>query len=149
MFCKSLSKVFIFCVLATSAAFVSCQNPDDNVVPWVEVNVRVNTLDARYVDLQNVNGRIVVKNQGYGNNGIIVFRSSEDVFNAFDCTCTYEQSDTCAVVLDEGNIAGAICPVCGSKFELVNCGMPTTGMARHSLKSYRVNYNEPILRIFN
>ena len=149
MFCKSLSKVFIFCVLATSSAFVSCQNPDDDVVPWVEVSVRVNTLDARYVDLQNVNGRVVIKSQGYGNNGIIVFRSSEDVFNAFDCTCTYEQSDTCAVQLDENNIAGAICPVCGSKFELVNCGMPTTGKARHSLKSYRVSYNEPILRIFN
>lgn len=111
--------------------------------------MRVNTLDARYVDLQNVNGRVVVKNQGYGNNGIIVFRSSDAIFNAFDCTCTYEQSDTCAVQLDENNIAGAICPVCGSKFELVNCGMPTTGKARHSLKSYRVSYNEHILRIFN
>ncbi|MBO7495605.1 MAG: hypothetical protein J6T98_03550 [Salinivirgaceae bacterium] len=91
----------------------------------------------------------MIKNQGYGGNGIIVYRSSEAIFNAFDCTCTYEQSDTCAVIPDEGNIAGAVCPVCGSKFELVNCGMPTSGKAKHSLKSYRVSYNEPILRIFN
>ena len=149
MFDKSISKVLTFCVLATTAAIVSCQNPDDNVIPWVEVKVRINTLDAKFIDLQNVNGRIVVANQGYGGNGIIIYRSSESIFNAFDCTCTYEVSDTCAVILDEGNIAGAICPVCGSKYELVNCGMPTSGKARHSLKSYRVSYNEPYLRIFN
>ena len=149
MFCKSNSKVLIFCILATVWPFVSCQNPDDNVVPWTEVKVRINTLDARYIDLQSVNGRVVVEHQGYGGNGIIVYRSSETIFNAFDCTCTYEQSDTCAVIPDDGNIAGAVCPVCGSKYELVNCGMPTSGKARYSLKSYRVSYNEPILRIFN
>ena len=149
MFYKSLSKVLIFCVLATTAVFVSCANPDDNVVPWVEVRVRINTLDAKYIDLQSDGGRIVIKNEGYGNNGIIVYRLSESIFNAYDCTCTYEVSDTCAVTLDEGNIAGAVCPVCGSKYELINCGMPTSGKARHSLKSYRVSYNEPYLRIFN
>lgn len=150
MFDNSISKVLTFCVLATTAAFVSCVNPDDNVVPWTEVKVRINTLDAKYIDLQSPTGRIIIKNEGYGGNGIIVYRPTyKDFFNAFDCTCTYEVSDTCAVVLDEGNIAGAVCPVCGSKFELVNCGMPTSGKARHSLKSYRVSYNEPILRIFN
>ena len=149
MFDNSISKVLTFCVLATTAAFVSCVNPDDNVVPWTEVKVRINTLDAKYIDLQSVNGRVVVKNEGYCDNGIIVYRASDEIFNAFDCTCTYEVSDTCAVILDEGNIAGAICPVCGSKYELVNCGMPTSGKARHSLKSYRVSYNEPFLRIYN
>ena len=149
MICKSLSKVFTFCILATAAAFVSCFNNDDDVVPWTEVKVKINTLDAKYIDLQNINGRVIVKNEGYGGNGIIVYRASESGFNAFDCTCTYEVSDTCAVILDEGNIVGAVCPVCGSKYELVNCGMPTSGKARHSLKSYRVSYNEPDLRIFN
>lgn len=149
MICKSLSKVLTFCILATAAACVSCFNEDDDVVPWTEVKVRINTLDAKYIDLQSVSGRTIVKNEGYGGNGIIVYRSTESIFNAYDCTCTYEVSDTCAVVLDEGNIAGAVCPICGSKFELVNCGMPTSGKARHSLKSYRVSYNEPFLRIFN
>jgi hypothetical protein len=118
-------------------------------VPWVEVKVRINTLDAKYIDLQSDNTRVVVKDCGYGGNGIIVYHTFDNNFNAFDCTCTYEVSDTCAVVLDEGNIAGAVCPVCGSKFELINCGMPTSGKARYSLKSYRVSYNEPYLRIFN
>ncbi len=149
MICKSLSKVLTFCILATAATCVSCFNEDDDVVPWTEVKVRINTLDAKYIDLQSVSGRTIVKNEGYGGNGIIVYRSTESIFNAYDCTCTYEVSDTCAVVLDEGNIAGAVCPICGSKFELVNCGMPTSGKARHSLKSYRVSYNEPFLRIFN
>lgn len=149
MICKFLSKVLTFCILATVAACVSCFNEDDDVVPWVEVKVRINTLDAKYIDLQSDNGRVVVKDCGYGGNGIIVYHTFDNNFNAFDCTCTYEVSDTCAVVLDEGNIAGAVCPVCGSKFELINCGMPTSGKARHSLKSYRVSYSEPILRIFN
>ncbi len=149
MICKSLSKVLTFCILATAAACVSCINPDDDVVPWVEVKVRINTLDAKYIDLQSDNSRVVLKDCGYGGNGIIVYHTFDNNFNAFDCTCTYEVSDTCAVVLDEGNIAGAVCPVCGSKFELINCGMPTSGKARYSLKSYRVSYNEPYLRIFN
>ena len=149
MICKSLSKVLTFCILATAAAFVSCFNNDEDVVPWVEVKVRINTLDAKYIDLQSDNSRAVVKGEGYGGNGIIVYHTTGNIFNAFDCTCTYEVSDTCAVQPDDGNIAGAVCPVCGSKYELVNCGMPTSGKARHSLKSYRVSYSEPILRIFN
>ena len=149
MFNKSLSKVLIFCVLAISMVFVSCINPDDDVVPWVEVRVRINTLDAKYIDLQSVSGRVIVNDAGYGGNGIIVYRSSESIFNAFDRTCTYEVSDTCAVEFDENNIAGAACPICGSKYELVNYGMPTSGKAKHSLKSYRVSYNEPYLSIHN
>lgn len=149
MICKSLSKVLTFCILATAAVCVSCFNEDDDVVPWVKVKVQINTLDAKYIDLQSPTGRVIIKNEGYGGNGIIVYHTFDNNYNAFDCTCTYEVSDTCAVVLDEGNIAGAVCPVCGSKFELINCGMPTSGKARHSLKSYRVSYHEPHLIIFN
>lgn len=147
---KQISKVLTFCCsLASLLIFHACDNIDDDVVPWVEVRVRINTLSAEYIDLQSISGRAIIKNEGYGANGIIVYRAGESVFNAFDCTCTNELSDTCGVVFDENNIAGAICPVCGSRYELMNCGMPTSGKARHSLKSYHVSYSEPYLIIRN
>ncbi len=150
MLIKSVSKIFTFCCFWTvTSIFASCTNVDDDVVPLVEVRVKINTLSAAYVDLQSVSGRAVVSNAGYGDNGIIIFRASETDFRAYDCTCTYEVSDTCAVILDDNNIAGAVCPVCGSKFELLNCGMPTSGKARHSLKSYRTSFADPYLIIRN
>lgn len=149
MLTKLSSKLLTFCFFAISIAFVSCDNKIDDVIPLVEVNVRINTLSAEYIDLQNVSGRAIIKNEGYMRNGIIVFRASETEFKAYDCTCTYEVSDTCAVVLDENNIAGAKCMHCNSKFELINCGMPTSGKAMHSLKNYRVRYSEPYLIIRN
>ncbi len=147
---KQFSKVLTFCCIITILLiFPTCANPYDDVVPWVEVRVRVNTLSAEHIDLQSISGRAIVKNVGYGGNGIIIYRASESIFNAFDCTCTYEVSDTCGVVFDENNVAGAVCPCCGSKYELMNCGMPTSGKARYSLKSYRVSYADPYLIIRN
>lgn len=147
---KHFSKVRTFCcILASLLIFPTCANPDDNVIPWTEVHVRINTLSAEYIDLQSISGRAIIKNEGFGGNGIIVYRASEAIFNAFDCTCTYEISDTCAVIPDENNIAGAVCPVCGSRYEIFNCGMPTSGKARYSLKSYKVSYSDPYLIIRN
>ncbi|MBR6310399.1 MAG: hypothetical protein IKR52_04280 [Paludibacteraceae bacterium] len=131
------------------AACVSCFNNDDDVVPWTEVNIKINPNSAKYIDLLSPLECILIEEEGYKKNGIIVFHTPKDDFAAFDCTCTYELSDTAAVRLNESRIGSVICPVCGSIYSLIDNGMPTSGKARYSLKSYRVSYNEPYLRIFN
>lgn len=147
---KLNTKILTFCILCiTCIILCSCRNIDDDVVPNVEVRVRINTLNAKYIDLQNNYGRVVIENEGYKGNGIIVVHTPEDEYKAYDCTCTYELSDTAAVRPDERDIAGAICPCCGSKFELINCGMPTSGKARYSLKSYRTTFSNNQLIIRN
>lgn len=148
---KRNTKLFTFCIICTLAlVFCACRNVDDDVVPNVDVRVRINILDAKYIDLQNDYGRIVVEREGYKKNGIIVMRVGENKFKAYDCTCTYELNDSAAVRPDDSNIVGAVCPVCGSKFELLDCGMPTSGKAHHALKSYRTTFtSSPYLIIRN
>ncbi|MCQ2376035.1 MAG: hypothetical protein MJ069_09100 [Salinivirgaceae bacterium] len=128
---------------------VSCHNEIDDVVPLVEVRVRINTLSANYIDLQNDYGRAIIPNEGFGSNGILVFRVAENDYRAYDCTCTACVSAGCAVKCDEGNIAGAVCDSCGSKFELIECGMPTSGKAKYALKSYRTSFYDNYLKIRN
>lgn len=147
---KPTTKLLTFCIICTVAlVFCACRNIDDDVVPNVEVRVRINVLNAKYIDLQDNYGRAVVEHEGYCGNGIIVIRVDENEYKAYDCTCTYELSDTAAVCPDDANIMGAVCPVCGSKYELLECGMPTSGKARHSLKSYHTSFASPFLIIRN
>jgi len=150
MYSKQNTKLLTFCIFCISAIFLcTCRNVDDDVVPDVEVRIRINTLNARYIDLQNNYGCVVIENEGYKRNGILVIHTLGNEYKAYDCTCTYELSDTAAVEPDEFSIGGAVCPVCGSKFELINCGMPTSGKARHSLKSYRTSFSDDKLIIRN
>ena len=91
---------------------------------------------------------------GFG--GVLVFHglasNGMDAFYAFDAACPHEASTNVRVEIDESAVY-AICPKCGSKFEVLNgFGNPVSGpcvQEKQGLKRYKVNAQGNKIYIFN
>jgi nitrite reductase/ring-hydroxylating ferredoxin subunit len=144
------SKILTFCLLsAVVFIFNNCGGDESDVVPNVEVKVNyISIYEPAYNSLLSISGSAIVPGVGYGGNGIIIFRVNEDEFKAYDCTCTYEIAEGNAVIKDSNNVAGAKCPYCGSKYELI-FGTVSAGPAKYPLKQYHVYFSDPYLTIRN
>lgn len=83
-----------------------------------------------------------------GSRGIIVYRDSFSSFKAYDRHCTYDSSNSCALVsVDVTNITG-LDDCCGSKFNLLT-GSINQGPATFPLKEYQTTFDGGVLHIFN
>ncbi|MDR1335929.1 MAG: (2Fe-2S)-binding protein [Tannerella sp.] len=72
---------------------------------------------------------------GYG--GVLVVHATDDRFYAFDLACPHEASRSVLVAPDENTIY-AVCPKCGTKYDLAfGTGAPD-GVSRFYLKKYSV-----------
>lgn len=91
---------------------------------------------------------------GFG--GVLVFHglasNGTDIFYAFDAACPHEASANVRVEVDETAVY-AICPKCGSKFEVLNgFGNPVEGpcvQERQGLKRYKTSRERNKIYIFN
>jgi len=90
---------------------------------------------------QNINQEI--ERTGYG--GVLVYHGLNNTattsYYAFDISCPYEANKSAIIEVDDAAIY-AICPKCGSKYELLNgIGNPVSGPSQQEgyyLKSYNV-----------
>jgi len=145
---KSLNHVNLAIFLITLFLFFftgSCEKSVSNPVPDTYVNV--------YFNLNNypvgVGQAITISHAvsgtpslGYDDNGIIVYRNSQDEFFAYDRTCPFHVEESIAVNLSQDNLF-AVCPVCGSTYQLFYYGFPTEGSpSEYPLKQYRISYNQ-------
>ena len=76
---------------------------------------------------------------GYG--GILVGNSAFNGYCAFDWACPYEYKEynkKVSVELQTDGIGTAICPVCQTKYDLNNGGIPKEGDSKERLKPYKV-----------
>ncbi|TVR74944.1 MAG: Rieske (2Fe-2S) protein [Marinilabiliales bacterium] len=136
-----LIKIFIISLLIST--FIGCDDYDN----WIP-NVRVD----EYLFLSHlqatlgINQAMMIDNAGV--NGILLFRLEDRQFNAFDRTCPFQPEDNCAVDFDDAELR-AVCPCCGSEFELFFNGDVVKGPARRPLKQYRTVIEGSRLRITN
>jgi nitrite reductase/ring-hydroxylating ferredoxin subunit len=87
-----------------------------------------------------------VERAGYG--GVLVYHglnnASTTSYYAFDISCPHEANRSVIVEVDDAGIY-AICPKCGSKYELLNgIGNPVSGPSQQEgyyLKPYTVSTN--------
>jgi len=133
----------------------SCRNENQDVVPYVPVNL--------ILDIQNdlahlgvgETATIVKDEQGFGvisythpdypqirlgqqvfGNGLILYRIAQYEFAVYDKTCTYRASDDyCAVEMDDTGLIPQ-CPCCQSKFAIPIDGAIANGPAAVPLKAY-------------
>jgi nitrite reductase/ring-hydroxylating ferredoxin subunit len=125
--------------------FSSCSKNDNSNIPLVPVNLNLHINDPAYINITVPGGWIYING---GSRGIIVYRLSNDEFNAYDRHCTYDSSNSCALVsVDISNITG-LDDCCGSKFILTD-GSVTQGPASLPLKQYNTSFNGSVLSIFN
>lgn len=140
-----LSKLRFFFILMTGIIWSqSCTREASDVVPDTYMNVTLVNIPAQIRINQSMiitNTMVPVNNLGYDNNGIIVYRNSQDEYFAYDRTCTYHVEESIPVNLWT-NPLFAICPQCSTKYQLYWSGIPADeGPSVYPLKQYKTSYN--------
>lgn len=139
-------KKTLYILLSLSLLIGSCNQDGNDVIPLVNVDLILNTSDPVYINLNAVGGWLYLN---AGSRGIIVYRSSNSEFKAYDRHCTYDPTNSCALVSVEVNNITALDDCCGSKFILAADGAVSNGPANLPLKQYRTTFDGSVLRIFN
>ncbi len=147
---------YFFLFLLSSIGFYSCSEDTNlnKIVPYVRVQFEhldnENKLGAVGNAIYLGENDIATSAAGYKNHGIIIVRLN-DGFAAYDATCTHDVESEEHVELDG---VFAVCPVCNSKFDILQGGFPFNGSkARYNLKTYRTSNsnagNHAEIRVYN
>lgn len=132
----------LFCF---SILFFACSKDQESTVPNVPVNVRINLDNPGYNNLNTIGGSVYVDG---GYRGIIVYRRGIAEFLAYERTCSFQSTDTCAYVSLDSTISSVGCKCCSSRFQLID-GAPIKGPANASLRRYQTNLVDRYLYIYN
>lgn len=153
----TLSKVRnFFLFLGMVWLFTGCEKEKNRIIPYTYVNFSIRLDNPQFIALNSIGNAVVITSSydgsnsaGYDNNGIIIYRASEDEFYAFDRTCTYDVEKSIAVEIDESGIM-AVCPVCSSTYVLPNIGFPTKESAsKYALHQYQTSFDGLNVHVFN
>lgn len=137
-------KVWFF-YIAIVLVFGSCKK-ENQQVPLVAVDVTVNLNNPQFLDLTYVSGWEYLTG---GSLGIIVYRSSQNEFVAFDRHSPYQPDEQCRVSVSDDNITIIDDPDCSTSSWLIIDGSLISGPAATGLQPYNTSFNDPYLRIYN
>jgi hypothetical protein len=116
-----------------------------NDIPYVAVSFSINPNSTEYINLNTVDGSEYLTG---GYKGILVFRKSVNEFVSFERACPYDWQNTNARILVDTSGITAYCPVCKSKYILLD-GTPFKGPSRYPLKQYQSYFDGTNLIITN
>lgn len=135
---------YLFPVILLSMIASGCRK-DNRGIPNVAVDIYIYTTDPNFINLNAVGGWVYITG---GSRGILVYRSSNTDFRAYDRHCPYQPEDACGrVEVDSSNIIVKD-PCCGSQF-LITDGSVTNGPASMPLKQYNTSFDGSVLHIYN
>lgn len=153
----TLSKIRIFFLfLAMICLFTGCEEEKKRIIPYTYVNFSIRLDNPQFIALNSVGNAVVITSSydgsnsaGYDNNGIILYRASEEEFYAFDRTCPYDVEKSIAVEIDESGIM-AVCPACNSTYVLPNIGFPTKeSPSKYALHQYQTSFDGLTVSVYN
>ena len=147
--------ILFFLLLSITAIYPSCKKDNQDVVPYVPVNLALELqTDLAHLGVGET-ATITPDNRGFGvirftspdypvitlgqevhGHGIILYRESMYDFAAYDKTCTFcANTDYCAVEMDDTGLIPE-CPCCQSQFIIPMDGAVNQGPAALPLKAY-------------
>ena len=133
---KQFVAAIIF-IIGLSILQSSCNKNNQNI-PYVAIDSYLNLNLPAYINLNGVGGWTYVSG---GNEGLIVYRQTQDNFLIYDRYCTYNVDGSCgAATVDSSNIS-ITCECDGSKYQLFD-GAVIQGPATTNLHQYRFEYSE-------
>ncbi len=153
----SLSKIRnFFLILLCCFLLGACEEEKQKIIPHTYVNFSIRLDNPQFISLSSVGNAVVITSSydgsnsaGYDNNGIILYRASQDEFYAFDRTCTYDVEKSSAVEIDDSGFI-AVCPVCSSNYVLPNIGFPTKeSPSKYALHQYKTSFDGLTVYVFN
>lgn len=115
------------------------------VIPNVPVNFSALLTDPRLLRLSSPGGAVALT--GYGVAGLVIYRTTNGGYVAYDRCSTVNPEKQCAVVLDDPTFT-ATDPCSGAKF-LLEDGTPVKAPAELSLKRYNVFISGNTLQVTN
>lgn len=154
-----LKLTFFSAFLVFIAFFSGCKNQNNDVIPDVYVNFQIDLLyDIEFRDLNAIGNHVIVTSAtnnwgsraaGYDNNGIIVYRSLLDEFNAYDRTCPHDYAKDKSSVKVNVEAFSAICPRCSTEYSLSSFGIPVSGPGKYPLKNYNTSFDGRYISVWN
>lgn len=151
----TLSLVF----LSFSFIFTSCKNSENDVIPDVYISFDIDlATDIEFNDLNAIGNHVIVtsntnnwgaRSAGYDNNGIIVYRSLLDEFNAYDRTCPHDYIVNNKSVRINVDFTIAVCPQCSTTYALSAFGTPVSGPGKYPLKNYHTRFDGRFISVWN
>lgn len=145
--------------MTLATIFGSC-NKNNDVIPDRYVSFTLNLSDPEFVNLNAIGGSVTVnantnnwgsRAAGYDNNGIIISRGVDE-FYAYDRTCPHDYAInrlSIQVGIDATGFAKAVCPECGTTYELISFGTPASGIGRYPLKNYKTRFDGANVTVWN
>ena len=138
--------------------FISCERNKNDVIPDVYVDFTIDIMD--FPALEALTGsasvdagdnRITDRKYagGYDGNGIIIYRSLPDEFNAYDRTCPHDYAVNNLSIKVNIDFTEAICPRCSTRYALSSYGIPVSGPGKYPLKNYRTSFDGRYLKVWN
>jgi len=156
---STASKIRYFFITSLIACMLaSCERNKNDVIPDVLVDFSIDILD--YPDLQAITGSAAVdKNDtrildrryagGFNDNGIIIYRSMEDEFLAYDRTCPHDYVVNELSTKVNIDFTQALCPKCSTSYSLFSFGTPVEGPGKYPLKNYKTSFDGRFIRVWN
>ena len=144
---------FVILMLMFPVMLISCKKEQHDNIPYAYINLTIYPNSTMYIRLNVVGGweYIVPNNAGNtASKGLIVYRYSLDEFRAYERTCPYDPTSTCASgpVKVEKSGATAVDSCCMSRFILTD-GSPFSGPSNFPLRQYTTSYDGNALHISN
>jgi nitrite reductase/ring-hydroxylating ferredoxin subunit len=136
-----LSKISL---LLFSFLYLSCgKNSSYSDIPNVQVDLFIPLSLPEYSALNGVGNSVKVAG---GYKGILIFRKSIDQFAAYERACSFDPTNSGALVDVDSSLVLGIDRHCGSKFNFFD-GSVVNGPASRPLKQYNCDYDAQLLTL--
>ena len=138
-------------------SFSSCRKNSYDVIPDVYVDFTIDLYDPQFVNLTAIGGSDTIdastnnlgyRAAGFDGNGIILF-SGSDAYYAYDSTCPHDYAVNGLSIKVKVDFTQAVCPKCGTIYELLVSGTPSSGIGRYPLKNYKTSFDGRLIRVWN
>jgi len=135
----------LFFLIFLTFLIYACKD-DDNYIPYVPVNIRIDVYDALYSDINVVGGYMYITG---GYKGIIIYRKSQDEFVTMERACPYKPLLDCERLdVDDSTVLFVKDEYCRSKFLIID-GSIINGPATKPALLYKNNFDGRYLYIYN
>jgi hypothetical protein len=142
-----VKKALSFLILIALTGLNSCQQDFyDEPIPQLPVDFEININDPQYHAL-HTQGFTYVDGKNRGVRGIILYKSSNQSYVAFERTCSFQPTSACATVDVHPSGQYMMDSCCGSIFNWQ--GNPIAPPAYLPLLQYQTSLSGSYLRIYN
>ncbi len=153
---SKIKQFFIHLTIIT--LLISCERNKNDVIPDVYIDFTIDILD--YPALESLTGSVIVDANdmriadrkyagGFNGNGIIIYRSLPEEFNAYDRTCPHDYAVNNLSKKVNIDFIEAICPDCSTHYALSSFGTPSSGPGQYPLKNYKTRFDSRYLTVWN